>query len=257
MAEVKDKPLRYAAPALEKGLDLLEALADAPAGLSQRALADKVSRSVGEVFRMLGVLERRAYIARDSGSGQYGLTLKLFALAHRHEPTRRLQAAALPIMQELAEAVGQSCHLCVAGERGLLVVAQAEPRGPMVFTVKLGAEFPWSARYVSVRVLAAFSDDQDALRRAIEAEDGPDLSLRARLNAIRTAGHAVAPSETTGGVTDLAVPVFGYRDEVKASLVVPLLPQLGRTPDAATVLNRLQAAAERISHAIGASANGE
>ncbi len=254
MVEVNDKTTRYSAPALEKGLDLLEALADEPGGLGQRALADRVGRSVGEVFRMLDVLERRAYIARDAATGLYGLTLKLFALAHRHEPTRRLQAAALPVMQELAKSVQQSCHLCVAGARRLLVVAQAEPLGPMVFTVKLGAEFPWSARYVSVRVLAAFGEEREALRRAIEAEDGPDPALAARLEAIRVAGHVVAPSETTGGVTDLAVPVFGYRNEVKASLVIPLLPQLGRTPDGATVLERLRQAAGRISHAIGASA---
>lgn len=255
MTDVKNNPSRYAAPALEKGLDLLEALADAPGGLGQRELAERVRRSVGEVFRMLDVLERRAYIARDPATGQYGLTLKLFALSHRHEPTRRLQSAALPAMQDLAEAVQQSCHLCIAGARGLLVVAQAEPRGPMIFTVKLGAEFPWSARYVSVRIIAAFGEPQGAMHRAIEAEDGPDPGLAARLSTIRDAGYAVAPSETTGGVTDLAVPVFGYRDEVKASLVIPLLPRLGRTPELETVLERLRETGRVISQAIGASAD--
>ena len=52
MTAVKEKPSRYAAPALEKGLDLLEALAEAPGGLGQRELAERVNRSVGEVFRM-------------------------------------------------------------------------------------------------------------------------------------------------------------------------------------------------------------
>src|SRR5580692_831836 len=101
--EPDDQPAeRPGAPALEKGLDLLEALAEAPGGLTQKALALRLGRSVGEIFRMLGVLERRAYIARDAATGQYGLTLRLFELANRHPPMRRLQSAALPIMQDLA-----------------------------------------------------------------------------------------------------------------------------------------------------------
>src|SRR5690348_11145918 len=102
---------RPGAPALEKGLDLLEILAEEKEELSQRMLAQRAGRSVGEIFRMLGVLERRGYVARDPQTGHYGLTLRLFELAHRHPPTRRLQAIALPVMEELARAIKLSCHL--------------------------------------------------------------------------------------------------------------------------------------------------
>jgi len=61
--------LQPGAPALEKGLDLLEALAGASRGLSQKQLAERVGRSVGEIFRMLVALERRGYVARDPVTG--------------------------------------------------------------------------------------------------------------------------------------------------------------------------------------------
>ncbi len=247
--------VRYSAPALEKGLDLLEILADEAGGLGQKQLAARAGRSVSEIFRMLGVLERRGYVARDRASGQYSLTLKLFVLGNRHQPTRRLQAAALPVMQELAEAIGQSCHLVVASEARMTVVAQAEPRGPMVFTVKQGADFPLSAHRVSARILAAFApkERQDAMLRAMCAEDkiGDPAMLRGRLERIVHDGHDMAPSETIGGVIDLAFPVFGHDGHAKASLVVPLLPQIGRTPDTRTVKDRVADAAHRISAATG------
>src|SRR5919199_3866139 len=126
---------RPGAPALEKGLDLLEALAEEKEGLSQKMLAQRVGRSVGEIFRMLGVLERRGYIARDPQSGQYSLTLRLFELANRHPPMRRLQAIALPVMEELAQAIKLSCHLVVVNGDRILVVGQAEPDLPMGWTV--------------------------------------------------------------------------------------------------------------------------
>ena len=39
---------------------------------------------------MLSVLERRGYLVRDRLTGHYNLTLKLFVLGNRHQPTHRL-----------------------------------------------------------------------------------------------------------------------------------------------------------------------
>lgn len=254
---VNGKPVseRYGAPALEKGLDLIEILAEEAGAFTQKELAERAGRSVSEIFRMLGVLERRGYLVRDRLTGRYTLTLKLFVLGNRHQPTRRLQAAALPVMQDLAEAIGQSCHLVVATENRMTVVAQAEPRGPMVFTVKQGADFPLSAHRVSARVLAAFAATarQDEMLQAMIVEDRtPESSaLRNRLNGIARVGYDMVPSETIGGVIDLAFPVFDQDGYAKASLVVPLLPVIGRTPDPETVKAKVAEAAQRVSAAIG------
>jgi hypothetical protein len=53
--------VRPGAHALDKGLDLIEALAAESGGLSQKQIAERVGRSVGEIFRMPGVLEQRGY----------------------------------------------------------------------------------------------------------------------------------------------------------------------------------------------------
>ena len=80
---------RYRAPALDKGLDILELLAETDEGLSQAEIAKALNRSPNEIYRMLDRLVRRGYIARTT-TDRYELTLKLFALAHRHAPMRRL-----------------------------------------------------------------------------------------------------------------------------------------------------------------------
>ena len=43
----------YAAPALEKGLDILEMLCRSEQPLSQTQIAQELGRSVGEIYRML------------------------------------------------------------------------------------------------------------------------------------------------------------------------------------------------------------
>ena len=80
---------KYRAPALDKGLDILELLAETDEGLSQAEIAKALDRTPNEIYRMLDRLVRRDYVRRTTGD-RYEITLKLFELAHRHSPTRRL-----------------------------------------------------------------------------------------------------------------------------------------------------------------------
>ena len=79
----KGKRKQYSAPALEKGLDILEFLAGESEGLNISRLAAELGRSVGEIFRMVAVLEQRGYIRVREGADAYIVTLKLFELAHK------------------------------------------------------------------------------------------------------------------------------------------------------------------------------
>ena len=150
------KTVPSGAPALEKGLDLLEALAGVSHGLSQKQLAERLGRSVSEIFRMLVVLERRGYVARDLKTGEYTLTLRLFRIASQFPPTERLLQAALPIMEPLARSLTLSCHLSVLHGEQFMVIARIEPEWLMGWSVKLGAVFPLTQQYASAKVLAAF-----------------------------------------------------------------------------------------------------
>jgi hypothetical protein len=51
---------RYSAPALEKGLDVIELLAAEQHGLTLQEIARRLERTATELFRMLDVLVRRA-----------------------------------------------------------------------------------------------------------------------------------------------------------------------------------------------------
>ena len=93
---------QYSAPALDKGLDILELLAREVDGLSQSEIAKRLNRSVGELFRMLVVLEERQYVTLLPGTDKYVLTLKMFELSHRFPLVKRLTSAAVPVLKDLA-----------------------------------------------------------------------------------------------------------------------------------------------------------
>src|SRR3546814_5506261 len=106
-------PQRYRAPALDKGLDILELLASEPLPMTLTAIVNRLERSHGELFRMVQVLEYRGYIEQDRASDGYRLTDQLFSLGMQQPRIQNLVEIALPIMRQLTIAVEQSCHLAV------------------------------------------------------------------------------------------------------------------------------------------------
>src|SRR5579864_5671113 len=86
---------------------------------------------------MLLCLEERGYISQSRDGERYRLTLRLFKLVQENPPTKRMIAEALPIMQQVAHEISQSCHLGVI-ERGN-VVAQVDSHTSSGFYVRTGA----------------------------------------------------------------------------------------------------------------------
>ena len=73
-----DKTAKYRAPALEKGLDVLELLASAKAPLTLSQISTRLDRSVSELFRMVQVLEARGYVGPAPRGGRVGRDQKKF-----------------------------------------------------------------------------------------------------------------------------------------------------------------------------------
>ena len=69
---------RYGAPALDKGLDIIEHLSNEMAPLSQLEIARALGRTPSQIYRMLMCLEERGYVMREEGSGKFRLTLRYY-----------------------------------------------------------------------------------------------------------------------------------------------------------------------------------
>jgi DNA-binding IclR family transcriptional regulator len=245
---------RYSAPALEKGLDILEMLAAQPHSRSLQEIARQLERTPNELFRMLDVLVRRGYLSRLPDS-TYALTLRLFELAQRHPPVERLLDVAMPYMEQLARETGQSNHLCVHHDARLVVLARAEPPEPMSALVRQGAHFAFRDDRVSARVITAF---QSGERRTLylqelagsDASAGRRASLGKRMQAIRARGYDEGPSDTLSGVVDICFPLFDQFGVVASLNIVYLNQRDARVtvPAARLALKRV---AESISQTLG------
>lgn len=231
----ESEPDRYRAPALDKGLDILELLSEQPHGLTRGELVKAMGRNPSEIYRMLERLVARDYVSRSAEGDRYALSLKMFALSHRHPPVRRLVDRALPEMEGFARAVEQSCHLSVYDRGNLTVVAQVDSPLKLGFSLRLGARVSLIDT-ASGHVLLAFQDEARRARmlaahEALEGEvpmDGP--ALAAALDSVRQQGGWQGESQQTWGVTDLSLPVLGPDGSALAVLTCPFIRRIDRHP---------------------------
>lgn len=254
-AEASSKRKTYSAPALEKGLDILELLAREQDGLNIGEIVTRLKRSVGELFRMLVVLEQRGYVCLPEGSDKYTLTLRMFAMVHQFPPVKRLTSIAGAVLQRLAYNIEQSCHLVIYYEgRGHVVVQQDSP-SVRVFSVRLGAEASLLDT-CSGHVLLAFATDvqrEQMLKRTATLNKTELDGINKIIKRVKRQGYESIQSAQAHGVEDIGFPVFDYTDNVVAVLIVPFFAYLdGSHPmgvdEARTYV---QAAAQEISTSLG------
>jgi DNA-binding IclR family transcriptional regulator len=196
----------YSAPALEKGLEIIEHLARQPVPVSLSDIARALGRTSSEIFRMLALLEQRGYVRRTSESGRYVLSLRLYLLGRAHNPLGHLLSAAQFPMHSLTERTQEPCHLAIVRDGRLHLIARAEAPKPIRLTIDTGAAFDVGSSS-SGRLIAAMLDDTERNLRGIKAP--PDAAR------IRRQGFIVEPSHVLEGVENISLPVL-LPDDVAA-----------------------------------------
>lgn len=218
---------KYRAPALAKGLDILELLAATADGLTQVDVAKQLGRTTPEIFRMLAVLRQRGYVWLDEGD-RYHLSARMLEVAYRHPPLQRLLSLSRVPMRRLAHEVNQSIHLCILHAGRLLVVAQFDNPDNNINTVRLGAQIPIYDS-ASGRVLAAFMGSEELAHLMDLAGPDPDrrrAAFLADLPEIRRVGYCEGTSLTIAGITNLSAPIFDFTGQPVAALTTPFIQRL-------------------------------
>ena len=251
----KDKIQKYRAPALAKGLDILELLSGEPEPVSIAAMTARLGRSRGEIFRMLQELEHRGYIRKTpDGEGGEGfeVTDRMFLLGVQRPKTTKLLEAALPEMRRFAEASGHSVHLALRSQDRIVVLARIESDGPVSFAVRVGYS-RHITQATSGIVLFAFQPADIRARWLARFETAPlafdAAAFLAAAETARTAGVHVRGSTFVQGVTDLSAPVM-QRGQAVAALTAPCLKRLDCRNTATLPIDEIKARAAAISRAL-------
>lgn len=247
--------LRYSAPALEKGLDILEFLSEKPRSYSLAQLAEEMGRTKGEIFRMLVVLEARGYVERAPDTDDYQVTDRLLRIGLRRPKYRALTDIARSVMEEFAAETRYPCHLAIASDEQIVVVARAESPDLVGVTVRVGYRQPLLETGSGRCILAYMNDAQRLRTLSIMKREAPGIDL-GRLDAereqIRKKGFILEESRIMEGVWDISCPILSTgNEEVVAAITTPyvrlVINQIGKEEVAARLRDAAQEISDRLS----------
>ena len=188
---------------LDRGLTALAIIAtsETPLTIAEVATHLRLGRSV--TYRMIRTLEDHRLVTRDASGRLTGAT-QLVALARgvRND----MQAAAAPILLNLANFLGMTAFLVVSDSDEAVTVQVVEPTS--------------TAAHVAYRPGTRHPLNRGAPGIALLAGDVPKTSERSEVTQARVSGWAYSEGEVIEGMASIAAPVTSADSAAKAAVAI-------------------------------------
>jgi DNA-binding IclR family transcriptional regulator len=227
-----------------------------PRGVSEIARALELPKST--VHRLLQALARRGLVEQEAG-GRYAPGARLVALGLGAQERDPVVGVARPVLEEEAQALGETVFLTAPRGAAMVVLDKAEGRGYLRAAPRLGEQVPLHASAVG-KLAFAFAPERFPLEEAglepfTERTVRDREALRAEVERARRQGFAESHAEWIEGLSVVAAPVLletpgGARRFVAALAVAAATSRL-KELGPARVGKRTLEAARRIQARLG------
>ena len=241
--------------ALARGLEVLQACAASPEGITMAEAARRTGLARASVRRSLLTLVDVGYVVANGRD--FMLTPKVLSLGSGLS-SLSLPRVAQPLLDRLAEELGESVSLATLDGPEILYVARSEVRRIVGLTLQAGSRLPAYCTSMG-RVLLAALPAEDVPRhlpsvlpaRTPHTITKPE-ALRAVLGSVRDDGFCILDQELELGLRSLSVPVTDAGNRVMAALNVSTQAARTGLRDLHRFLPALQAVAKALRPAFPA-----
>jgi DNA-binding IclR family transcriptional regulator len=213
---------------LERVVRILEAFTPEAPALQVSEVARRAGLPVATASRLIADLVEQGLLARDADR-RVRVGTRLWELGSRASPTLSLRETAMPVMEELQQAVGHHTQLGILDGDEVLFVERLSAERAVINYTRIAMRLPlhasssglvllaYGSAVLQERVLAA---PRHRYTPATVVEPGP---LRELLADVRKQGFAFCPGHIHPDATGIAVPVRGAGRQVVAavSVIVP------------------------------------
>ncbi len=203
---------------LTRALGALDFLACHAQGATLQLIADRVGMPKSGAHRLMAELIEQGYVAQDSDSGRYVLTLKLSSLGFKHLAASGMVDVAQPLLNGLATLSSELVRLAVVDGERLIFVAKAQgARSGLRYDPQNGQEVDLFCTATGYAWLASLSDEQAVALIARQGlsqldERGPRVphnypDILAYLHAARKQGYSQVVDVSAPGMSAVATVV--------------------------------------------------
>jgi DNA-binding IclR family transcriptional regulator len=221
------EPRTQSVPALERGLLILEHLAQSRRGVTLSQLTSKLQlpRSTGHA--LLLTYQRCGYVQRDTETGRYRLGLRLQTVANMALSGHTLRSHCSTILHKLMQDTAATVHLAVMEEGEVILIDRIEPAGTVKLATWVGKRLGLHCTALGKALIAdlppAVLDDLIRKQGLIRYNENTIVSarkLRGACDQIRQLGYAIDDEEEEIGVRCIGAPVHNSKGEVIAAISI-------------------------------------
>lgn len=214
----------YAAPAVDRALDILEFMAEHHRPFGATEIARELDIPVNSVFRILKRLTERRYTSQDPDSGGYQLSYRIFTLGMSLYTRFELRQRARPHLEWLCRETEETCQLQIPQENRMLVVDTFNPEKEFFLRIVPGSLVYYHPNAYGKAVLA-FTDEEKV--KALLPDRMVGLTTNTiidrnlfieHLEGVRETGIAYDDEEYTSGIFCVGAPVFDFENKPVAGL---------------------------------------
>lgn len=131
------------APALDRGLGVLEYVIEASRPVSMKEISKAMSIPSASAFRLVKTLVQRGYLEEINLSQQFYLPgNKMFQMVQFYQLNHSLHSVARTPMHDLAERTGQTAQLAILSGVSVMYIEQAIPKEPVSIVAPLHNHLP-------------------------------------------------------------------------------------------------------------------
>jgi len=213
--------------ALEKALDVLDAIGAAPEGLGQSELAERLALPRTTVYRLLATLVARGLVRRDPLRKVYCLGFRCFEMARQAYAMPDLVAAAAIELRLLRDLTGETTYLAALDGRDVISLERCDGAHSHRSAAALGERKPVHCTSQGKAILSAMPDEarelivRDAHLKALTPLTITDRRrLHAELRITRARGYAIDDEEIVLGVRCVGAPVIDSAGRVRGAISV-------------------------------------
>ena len=247
---------KYAVPAVEQMLDIVEHLAGNHRGYGITELGRELGISTNGVFHILKCLTDRGYVEADPGGG-HRLGTKFFTLGMRLQSRFDLRRRARPHLERLCAQAGETVQLYALQDDHALVLDCVTPAASSFIQVLPGSRMAIHASAFSKAMLAFLPEDEVRRRlpRKLVALTPHTVTDRKKLSAelaqTRATGLVYDREGYMLGIFCIGAPVFDVNGEPVAGVGVTGLVSVSHPEKQSALEQIILACAENISRDIG------
>lgn len=219
--------VKKGAQALERGLEILQFLANAGGSSSVSVLSEKLALPLSTTFRTLKVLEKSEFVFQDPQLGWWHIGIQSFTVGSTYMNDRDVVSVAGPYMRRLMLLSGETANLAIRNNFDAVLIRQCECQAMVRMCAPLGSRLPLHASGAGKALLYPLAEEEMLdliVRSGLHSFTPKTLTslnlLQKDLSRSLSRGYTIDDEEHALGLNCLASAIFDRNNNVIAAISI-------------------------------------